>query len=1191
MAQPPPKEFKYLRPAAGRQDQDVVCANYSNSDLSVRAVVRDTSRNCFLVFQDWPAFWAWRRAYAGPACFDEVVFGWTPQLLKFDVDAPAHLVDALDPPAAAGAASNADVAALFGFDLDEEDAGVPEVASADAAAALRSAKMDSAMSQILDAVLDELHAAYCGLDVVTATRDDLVVLDASGPAEGSWKYSFHVLVLLHAVANNEEAKGLTDRVLARLPAGLRPLLDAGVNKSVQNFRLPGSSKPGSARVLEVSTAYGTAAVPHEVAVVRAAPGARVLARLLTAAVEGGGFRLLDGSAAAKFAPGPAIEGVDVEVVLAAARNAGVLDAAHELYQVCGGLLLFRRLSASHCRVCARVHAHDNTLMIAVTPADGPPGDPAPPMCHLTQICRRGGRGEVFAVVSLARPPPAPAAPAPTGIPAADLQRPETAKAIDIRIAQIRDGAVDPHAAAASGFEALPAARKHVYSADTMAAYEAVPTLAVRAQMKLGKTRQLREYIDREYPAAAACPPVIRFVTFRQTFSKSMQQGAFADFELYSDHTGDLDPVRFPRLIVQAESLHRLPMPAAPEPPDLLVLDEAESILAQFNSGLHRRFNASFAMFQWLVANSARVVVMDANLGDRTLNVLLGMRPAHPPFFHWNQYSRAATDSYAFTADLGLWLDHLYCRLAAGQRVVIPTNSLAEAEAFEAGIRERFPDKAVRLYSSKTSQADKARHFADVHTHWGCLDVLIYTPTVSAGVSFELKHFDALFGYFVDSSCDVETCRQMLGRVRDIRTGDHVLCLAGRPNSLPDTVDEIRRLVYDKRSNLYRDLDGAGAQLALQYEYAPDGALRFHETPYLRLWLETTRVENLSRNAFVARFVDQVADSGAAVASLGALAGAEGRILVIRAAHRDHKLGNSAAECAALSAAPDLCPEEAALVRERLSAQVDVPAADVLGLQKFNLRDCYMWHDRPVGPEFVRQYRPRGAVRVFKNLVRACSAPTSGEAIARIREFEAGRHLAAVGGGVHDLNVRYVYQAHYLAITLLRMCGFRCFTDPMVVREEVLYHALRACEARLLQSLEAISFEFEVRRPSVRSIVSEFDPPAYIRKVLGVVNPVVRMMYGIEVRRSPAGAGGNDYAIAQTPTGRLFRIIRPGDPPPDVPYIVSQLGPLPDLFLVHFVVCWFYDRALPEIREAEAAEAAEAAGGDDGDDGDGDDGDV
>ncbi|POG67689.1 hypothetical protein GLOIN_2v1481412 [Rhizophagus irregularis DAOM 181602=DAOM 197198] len=189
---------------------------------------------------------------------------------------------------------------------------------------------------------------------------------------------------------------------------------------------------------------------------------------------------------------------------------------------------------------------------------------------------------------------------------------------------------------------------------------------------------------------------------------------------------------------QVESLHQISIPSNYEPIDLLVIDEVESTLAQFSSGLHKHFSSAFAAFRWMLQTARHVICMDANLDLHTHNTLQLMRGS------------------------------ILKALSSGQKIVIPMNCLKDAKAIEELLRSRFSGKKIELYSNETLPSKKKEHFGDIHTYWSELDVLIYTPTVSADISFESVHFDAIFACFTDNSCDVETCRQMLARAENER---------------------------------------------------------------------------------------------------------------------------------------------------------------------------------------------------------------------------------------------------------------------------------------------------------------------------------------------------------------------------------------------------------------------------------------
>ena len=1141
-----PTEFHYLfRKERGprRGGDDAVEDRYSRKDIAARLVVRDELTNHFLVFESRREFLAWQEGVPEKErCFHEVVFGWLPQRLKFDIDAPADKIDKVPDALCAGppTLSVADLREICGEDSeDSTDAYLNDilsdgVAATAPAAPTRAEKMRVVVDAIIEAVLDELHVAYFAIEDLCPTRADIAVADSSGATAAGWKFSYHLVVLPYAVADNEEAKEFTARVAERLPAPFRVFLDMNVNKSTQNFRLAGSAKPGTGRVKRVTSMFGTAEGVTDL-FIQAPPGGRVLARVYTT----------DG------APGPKRPSLQASdpVVRAALDLAKTVTAGHTFSEVRGTLLCFTRDRPTHCRLCCETHSRDNSLMLSLNGAADLWATAAGPVTVVVaEHCRqrRGKSAPVGEFVTDAAEMRA-AAVAVIKKKTKSTKPPKGLKeSIAARVTAIHEKRVDPHVA--TEFERLPEAQKTVYAENAMRDYELTPTLAVAAQMKLGKTKALRKYLDANFPADALETKVVRFVTFRQTFSRALQ-GAFPDFTLYTDVTGDLDAVRHPRLIVQVESLHRVRMLNHAEPVDLLVLDEVESILAQFNSGLHRHFNAAFALFKWMLRTARHVVCMDANLSDRTFRTLQRMRPAHPTHFHWNRYARAADDVYFFTADQGAWLERLHATLRAGKRVVLPTNSLIEAKAYEEGLRREFPALKVGLYSSETAPSEKAAHFGDVHKYWGALDVLIYTPTCSAGVSFEIEHFDCLFGYFCDESCDVETCRQMLGRVRRLRTLEHYICLRATGAALPTTVDDICRLVYDKRAGLYRSVDDA----ALQYEYGDDGTLQYHSSDYFHLWLETVRIENLSRNDFARLFIDQVADTGARVEVLDATAGDGAAVL---SSHREARAELKVAHSEAVAAAADLAPEEAEAVRESMRAQQDVAPALVLALEKYRLRDAYDWHGRPMDGGFVAAYSPGAVRRVYVNLCKIAERASLLESLRAIQESE-GRHYSYIMetrtdafGHVNESRdllrdkTTYVYQSHFLAVWVLRVCGFRCVTDRGRVHESALEARLRSAMPTMKKAADRIVYEFGInlKAGALDRLARESDATKFLSGALRTVNAVLRAQYGLQVHRVPKRAGGHAYALENSSTGRLFPFSLEPEPDDDQPrpHIPSHL---------------------------------------------------
>lgn len=79
---------------------------------------------------------------------------------------------------------------------------------------------------------------------------------------------------------------------------------------------------------------------------------------------------------------------------------------------------------------------------------------------------------------------------------------------------------------------------------------------------------------------------------------------------------------------------------------------------------------------------------------------------------------------------------------------------------------------------------KHEDFKNVANAWKDCDVLIYTGTLTAGVSFELKHFDVLIGIFSKMTSSPLAFTQGLHRVRNLNDKQMYLYLEHEYATLP-----------------------------------------------------------------------------------------------------------------------------------------------------------------------------------------------------------------------------------------------------------------------------------------------------------------------------------------------------------------------------------------------------------------------
>lgn len=1081
------KKFQYLKRGpknTNAHSSEILIENITKEQIVSGFITKDI--NCYKYY---PSYCDYKKANSG---FEhEVIFGWQPQRIKFDID--YKVVNLPE-------TKNTDI-----YDILNGNYEPPFI--------------DIAMNKIIDSICNCLFYLY----QLYVSSEDLIIIDSSGVISEQlykYKYSYGIIISDYLVENNEEAKYFTSKVVENLPPDIAVCIDQSVNKSIQNFRLIGQSKPDGRTKIMVPGLYNSKKnSKEEETIICPRTKIRILPLKRTEATrQKVNLTLLDENIA---------EILKLDCVLER-----IVDFTYRTNY--GNLLVFDRKNPSQCKLCNEIHHKDNTLMLSI--ADN--GTIFEKCRHAPNKTIKIGEYSKFHEIH-------------SQLHTNDKKESKTTRN-EKESKTIQDNGKEEN----SGLwfpELIRGLSKHidlternlrnsgcnidVYSEPTMKNYPLTRTLFVRAQMKLGKTKALRQYMETYFQPVTN--PIIRIVTFRQTFSNSIKS-SFPDFTLYNSLTGMINQTRNPRLIIQVESLHRLEMYAGIAPIQLLVLDEVESILDQFNSGLHKKFSASFAIFEWMVRTAQHLVCMDANLGSRTLEIIKRLRGNDSALIHLNTFKRAAEDTFQFTLSKGVLFSKMIEYVQAGKKIVIATNSLTDAKTIHHDLASRFKgSRKIMLYSSKTSPSEKRTHFSDVATHWKALDILIYTPTVSAGISFELEHFDALFALFGDKSCSVEVCRQMLLRVRNLREKMYYVYLNGTFKNLPSDIDDIKKGVLSSRQNLY-NLD-----MPIPFSYDENGKVFGinEDLIYFRLWLENTRMRNLSRNNFIRRFITQVHETGASIRIMNADDASKSLCEFKSAKRAMISIANEE-----IANAKNINSEEAADIVREISTDnaVDISRDKLLSYEKFKISETFRWKN--INAEFVENYNHKHVKSIYYNLQKIHNAKNVHEAIESIRQKEIDHRdviwtLHTQDVALHkDIQYKYTTSKHKIAIMLLEACGFRCLTDKLIIYDKALLINLESFQLTLYAQTLYNDFEISASL-SLQKAVDR----------LKIVNFILRNMYGIEIYKTAKC----NYQLRNTNIGNLFEIVSQGDEEKetDKPKIVSKLilDTTPELDLILNVI--------------------------------------
>ena len=374
-------------------------------------------------------------------------------------------------------------------------------------------------------------------------------------------------------------------------------------------------------------------------------------------------------------------------------------------------------------------------------------------------------------------------------------------------------------------------------------------LLVKGNMKLGKTKELFKHIN------SSNYSTVLFISFRILFSLDIQTNSSLGGKVFSNYLDIKDKSislkKYPFLIIQVDSLSRLNLNDGF--PELLVLDESESIFQQFSSPyLRNKLRVVWSIFDCLCRYSTRIITIDGNLSMRSFNIMKIYSDNIK--MHINTFSALKSDFYYFFNNFYSFMNVLCEKCSNNNKIIIPTNSLKKGKIIYSHLVNRYPLQRIILYSSESDDFTKRKDFLNVNKEWLKYDIVIYTPCITAGVSFEKIHFDFLFGYFTNHSCDVFTILQMLYRVRQLKENKMYLMIENKPISDPLVCSTREELLEYSKIQFNKILDNC---LSFQIDYDKDLKIvtaNIEKDSYYYLWLENKQIELISSSYLLKEFL-------------------------------------------------------------------------------------------------------------------------------------------------------------------------------------------------------------------------------------------------------------------------------------------------------------------------------------------------
>jgi len=279
----------------------------------------------------------------------------------------------------------------------------------------------------------------------------------------------------------------------------------------------------------------------------------------------------------------------------------------------------------------------------------------------------------------------------------------------------------------------------------------------RSPMGTGKTSSIKRLLDL-YDNPKRC----LYLSPRIIFSHNIE-GEFKNYGFINYKTQGFNPSS-DRVICSIESIHRLQGQIY----DLIIMDESETVLCAFNSPTLKKIKPCIDAFEFIFKNSRKIIAMDAMMSNRTRDFFNNLMPDRSKQIRVNTFSPVKRTAYMLPSGKAL-ISKIKEKLQKGFRCVVASASNGFCHKVIEDLHDIIQEKKVKFYEAKTGDTIK-HECIDARTAWKDLDLLLYTPTITVGVNFDLPDmFDYLFIYGSDLTTSVRDMFQSSMRVRHIKT--------------------------------------------------------------------------------------------------------------------------------------------------------------------------------------------------------------------------------------------------------------------------------------------------------------------------------------------------------------------------------------------------------------------------------------
>jgi hypothetical protein len=283
-------------------------------------------------------------------------------------------------------------------------------------------------------------------------------------------------------------------------------------------------------------------------------------------------------------------------------------------------------------------------------------------------------------------------------------------------------------------------------------------IQLHSHLGTGKTTVICDLIrEGNYTSIVCITPRVAFAHSIHASLKKVEDR----FVLYKDiPRAERHNERF--IVCQMESIHTLG-----DAFDLVIFDESESNLAQLDSYTIVDFHLTTTKLEKLMRDAKKTIWSDAFIMDRSLVVCSKLRPNTKKLYIQNTHQPYDRKAWKVGGNAGGFLKFIKVFQSdnPGKRLVIATGSKINSDNIYNELKDECRVLKINSYTSDAL----TRSLENVNEVWSKYDVVVYTTSITVGISYDdhKKPFDFLFLHFSCCSSTVRDLFQSSLRAREI----------------------------------------------------------------------------------------------------------------------------------------------------------------------------------------------------------------------------------------------------------------------------------------------------------------------------------------------------------------------------------------------------------------------------------------